>query len=496
MEIQLRDYQKKIVNSILEKGNSLVVLPTGTGKTVIAAAIINEFKEGKKIIFLAPTRPLCHQHKESLEKMLSIDVNEIIGKINANKRSAMWEGDGVFVSTPQVVRNDIISGRLRPEEISLLIIDEAHHAVGNYAYVFVAKQCNGLIVGLTASPGSEKEKIKQICDVLGTKNIEWDKKGVEEYQWNNDILIVPIHLPSEFKNMKNVLEDVMREKLRALKELDFIKHAELKKYNKSEFLKLRGEVIKEIGFNKSAYTAISLISSLLLLYHGHDVLETQGIGAFLDYFKSLEEKKRKGAKNKSLSAILIDERIKNVVKLGKFMYNELGMDHPKIEYLKKMLETRVNENNSAIVFANYRSTAERLAKVIENEKIKPIVVVGQSKKGGTGINQKEQIERIDKFKNKEYNVLIGTQVLEEGLDISSVDYVFFYEAVPSAIRSIQRAGRTGRFRAGEIVLLIAKGTKDEAYYWSSQIKERKMEKAIKEIKDEFQNKQSKISNFI
>ncbi|MGB9577059.1 MAG: helicase-related protein, partial [Candidatus Norongarragalinales archaeon] len=64
---------------------------------------------------------------------------------------------------------------------------------------------------------------------------------------------------------------------------------------------------------------------------------------------------------------------------------------------------------------------------------------------------------------------------EEGLDVPGVDLVVFYEPVPSEIRFIQRRGRTGRARAGRAVVLIAKGTKDEAFFWSA----RRKEKALK-----------------
>ncbi|MDQ1276073.1 MAG: hypothetical protein QG610_1648, partial [Euryarchaeota archaeon] len=74
----------------------------------------------------------------------------------------------------------------------------------------------------------------------------------------------------------------------------------------------------------------------------------------------------------------------------------------------------------------------------------------------------------------EYNVLVATSVAEEGLDIPSTDLVLFYEPIPSEIRSIQRKGRTGRQHKGRVTVLVTKGTRDEAYYWSSKNKEKRM----------------------
>lgn len=84
---------------------------------------------------------------------------------------------------------------------------------------------------------------------------------------------------------------------------------------------------------------------------------------------------------------------------------------------------------------------------------------------------------------------MATSVGEEGLDVPEVDLVVFYEPVPSAIRSIQRRGRTGRHRPGRVVILMAKGTRDEAYYWASRRKEKGMFDAIKKIARELEKLQ-------
>jgi len=70
--------------------------------------------------------------------------------------------------------------------------------------------------------------------------------------------------------------------------------------------------------------------------------------------------------------------------------------------------------------------------------------------------------------------MIATRVGEEGLDIAEVNQVIFYDNVPSSIRFIQRRGRTGRKDTGKLVVLIAKNTIDETYYW---IGKRKMSAA-------------------
>jgi Fanconi anemia group M protein len=95
--------------------------------------------------------------------------------------------------------------------------------------------------------------------------------------------------------------------------------------------------------------------------------------------------------------------------------------------------------------------------------------------------------------------LVGTSVAEEGLDIEECDLVVFYDVVPSAIRSIQRRGRTGRKKEGKVFVLMAEGTRDEGYYWAEKTKEKSMKTSLEKIKNsEIQSNlgQSNLLNFI
>ena len=75
---------------------------------------------------------------------------------------------------------------------------------------------------------------------------------------------------------------------------------------------------------------------------------------------------------------------------------------------------------------------------------------------------------------------MSSSIGEEGLHVPDVDLVVFYEAVPSEIRYIQRRGRTGRTTEGRVVILLAEGTVDESYYYSSLFKESRMKELVKQ----------------
>jgi ERCC4-related helicase len=69
--VEHRDYQANIAAAAM-KESTLVVLPTGMGKTIVALMVIGDtFLKGKgKVLFLAPTKPLVEQHAGFLRKHL------------------------------------------------------------------------------------------------------------------------------------------------------------------------------------------------------------------------------------------------------------------------------------------------------------------------------------------------------------------------------------------------------------------------------------------
>jgi ERCC4-related helicase len=187
--IERRKYQESIVASAVT-GNTLAVLPTGLGKTSIAAMVsahrLNNYKG--KILFLAPTRPLVEQHRKSFEKFLKTEVEDfqvVTGEDSPENRGMLYKRGNIIFSTPQTVKNDLKKRVLDLKEFCLLIVDEAHRAVGNYAYPYVAKvymiqAINPLILALTASPGAYRTKINEVKNKLYIKNVEIKSRDDED----------------------------------------------------------------------------------------------------------------------------------------------------------------------------------------------------------------------------------------------------------------------------------------------------------------------------
>ena len=133
-----------------------------------------------------------------------------------------------------------------------------------------------------------------------------------------------------------------------------------------------------------------------------------------------------------------------------------------------MKEVISTVKDKVLIFTSYRDSVNVINESLKDMGINSEILIGKA--GETGLKQKKQIEIVQRFRDGETKVLVATRVGEEGLDISEVNLVIFYDNVPSSIRFIQRKGRTGRKEAGRLLVLIAKDTIDEAYYWIGQQK--------------------------
>lgn len=492
-----RLYQQTILDTAVKK-NTLVVLPTGLGKTNIAvllAASRLQNYSGSKILVLAPTKPLCDQHADSMRKLLHIkeeDVAVFTGLIRPSRRAELWKQSTIIISTPQGLENDVITNRISLREVSLLVVDEAHRAVGDYSYVFLAKQYmkkaeHPRILGLTASPGSDEEKIKEVCKNLFIEEIEirsFDDPDVQPYIKEIDVEWVKVDLPKEFEQVRSYLRSCFEEKLETVKKLGYL-YGSITSYSKTALLELQKALYAKMTSGERDFGIMRSISSLaeaLKLQYALELLETQGLKPLLEYFLKLEEEAGK-TRVKAVQNLVRDLNFRSAFIKTKQLVSE-GKEHPKIIALRKILVDELAEKPDIkiIIFNQYRDSTNNLKEVADSLGIKSRVFVGQAKKKDTGLSQKKQRQILEEFRNGEFNCLIATSVAEEGLDIPAVDLVIFYEPVPSAIRTVQRRGRTGRQEKGRVIVLVTRKTRDEANLWVSVHKEKRMYRIIHGLK--------------
>ncbi len=497
--VESRLYQQVLAGDVLKNGNTMIVAPTALGKTIVAVLVASDRLEKvkhSKILVLSPSKPLAIQHENSFREFLKVPCTSITGAVKTNERVKRWEESQVISATPQTIESDLLNGRYSLDDVSLIVFDECHHGVGSYSYVYLAsryvKESNyNLILGLTASPGSDKEKIKEVCQNLYIQNVvvkSEEDPDVKPYFNPVEIDWVRIKMSQELNKIKELVNKSLKLRLKALKNMKIINTVSV---TKRDILKAHGRVqntiARAVNPKKECFRAISLLSAVINIQHSLELIETQGVVTFNKYVARLRKKKTKAAKS-----LMLDNNFGKAVTLARNAEKH-GLEHPKLNHLVKILKKELfdngqtklqsdrfsdnqnNKNSKIMVFTQYRDTLEMIHERLEKEGIKSAKFFGQATKDGQkGLSQKKQKEIIKSFKKGEYDVLISTSVAEEGIDIPAVDLVILYEPVPSEVRMIQRRGRTGRKRTGRVKVLVTEQTRDEGYYWASINKEKRM----------------------
>ena len=503
-----RDYQLKIFETCKDK-DTLVVLPTGTGKTLIAIMMaIERFKKFplERIVILAPTKPLIEQHLESFRDSLPegwADMQLFTGKTDSSKRKEIWKTAEFIFSTPQCISNDLKKELYKLDEVCLLIVDECHRCVKNYAYNIIAQKykmqgTNKRMLGLTASPGGDSKTIKTVMENLGIEAVEIrtrDSPDVKKYLQDLEFEKINVDFPPKFEEIRVLLNSIYDEKINELKNRRIL----FGYPSKTMLLKAQSTLMQQLRKSRdpNKMAGVSVTAQALKLSHAIEVLETQTVHSFIEYLKDLFKQSKEG-KSKGVQRITKDSRFGRAFSLA----TNLEEEHPKLERLKLLVESQFDSDpdSKIIVFAQFRETVRKISEELNKiEKVKAESFVGQmvkknSKGAAMGLNQREQKKLITKFSDGKINILVATSIAEEGLDIPEVSEVIFYEPVPSAIRKIQRAGRTARLSKGSLKILVTKNTRDEVYHYVSQNKEKRMHSAIDSIKknsEKIENKEQK-----
>ncbi|MCS7131456.1 MAG: DEAD/DEAH box helicase, partial [Hadesarchaea archaeon] len=435
--IEARTYQQVILGTAI-KGNTLVVLPTGMGKTQIAIMVAAHrlaSVEGSKVLMMAPTRPLAVQHRQSFSRFMTLPERELqvlTGETPPARRQELWRSSTLIFATPQVVEHDLLAGRLSLEGFSLLIFDEAHRAVGDYPYAFIAERYvreakDPLILALTASPGADAARIEEVKRNLFIGHVETRTErdiDVRPYVKPIEIEWRRLELPKEFVEVKQMLEGPFKEQLALLKAHGFI--ADTRGVGKRDLLEVQAKIQAAMhGLERPPerfYAALLAQAVAIRLCHAIELLETQGLVALERYLARLLRRAHMPGATKALKVLANDPRTWKAFRLVQRLREQV--EHPKLEEAAKVLKAQFEREPSsrAIVFAHYRDSVDRLFEALSKlPGVRPVKFIGQAARGAdVGMSQKEQAQILEAFRAGEYNVLISTSVGEEGLDIPSV----------------------------------------------------------------------------
>ncbi|KAK3915899.1 Fanconi anemia group M protein [Frankliniella fusca] len=494
----IRDYQKTCVETALFH-NTLVSLPTGLGKTFIAAVVMYNFymwyPKGK-IIFMAPTKPLVAQQIENCINIMGIPEShtaEMTGATQSKLRAVTWKEKRVFFLTPQVVQNDLSANICPASSVKCVVIDEAHRALGDHAYAQVIRLLNSYdakyrVLALSATPGSDLEAVQKVLSNLMISRIEVrteDSADITKYTHERNLELMVVDVGPTINRIRVKFVGIAAGYAQRLQQrkLLFGSISAMPRFTVlKEWENFRREGAN--SFSREEQNKINTdFATVHMFVHGVELLNTYGLRLLLNHLKGAIEKKDAVA-----NRLAVDEDLKALMDEIDGVLNPIELDddeednklqkkryiygHPKLDRLQEIVVAhfenfqKKGEATRAIVFCEYREGVVEICEMLKNYEplVKPVAFMGQSVgKSTKGISQKQQLEIMDKFKRGLYNTLVSTSVGEEGLDIGEVDLIICFDAKNSPIRQVQRMGRTGRKRNGRIIMLVTRGKEEQKY---------------------------------
>jgi len=494
----IRDYQYNIVSRSLYH-NTLVALPTGLGKTFIAATVMLNYYRwttDAQIVFMAPTKPLIAQQMDACYHIVGISRHDTVlmtGETTPAVRGEEWLEKRVFFMTPQTVINDLKTGICDPKRIVLVVVDEAHKATGSYAYTEVIAflrrfNASFRVLALTATPGSSVESVQAVIDHLGIARVELRTEqslDIRQYTHEKHTETEVFDYSDEQALIMEHLSKALKPSLEKLNTQNAYWSRDPMQLTAYGLTTARQKWAASDAGRKAPMPVKGMVNALFTvlsqLGHGIGLLKNHGIGPFysnvVEFQRNVESGKSKG---KTAQQVVQSEDFTRMTSLIRGWTNNPDfIGHPKLQYLREVVmdhfltagEGRESGDVPAratrvMVFASYRDSTEEICRVLKRNEpiIRPHVFVGQAASSSSeGMNQKKQNAVIQDFKAGKFNTLVATSIGEEGLDIGDVDLIVCYDASSSPIRMLQRIGRTGRKRIGRVVLLLMRGKEENDY---------------------------------
>ncbi|KAH9835748.1 P-loop containing nucleoside triphosphate hydrolase protein [Rhodofomes roseus] len=495
-----RDYQFNIARHCLFE-NTLVALPTGLGKTFIAGVVMlnfyHWFPDGK-VVFLAPTKPLVAQQIDASHRVCGIPGShaaELTGETSRAKRVDAFAEKRVFYMTPQTLMSDLTSETCDPSDIILIVIDEAHKGSGDYAYAQVmrymmAKNPHFRVLALTATPGSKPEAVQEIVNCLHISHIEIrdeESLDIRSYIHKKEVVKHVITMSEDINKLRELLCKIMQPLIKLVQSNGAM-------YGSTDPVMLHffrcQSAVGELRMRKAPAWVTAAASKLQPLARAIGYLYEASTSMCYNVLNGVlsghdNETGKQAASKNTQSGLQKDPNFQALIREIEAQRNRGFALHPKMEKLHALLVQHFAghigdredansrdgeegagdaEESRVMVFASFRECVDELVEILNKESplIRAARFIGQAadKNGRSGLAQREQLEVIKKFKAGEFNVLVSTSIGEEGLDIGEVDMIVCYDSQKTPIRMLQRAGRTGRKRAGVVHVLIAEGRED------------------------------------
>ena len=444
-----REYQTTCYIESLQR-DLVIVLPTGSGKTLIASMVTGKMKQlnpSHMVLFIVDRIPLVFQQGESLMLDTHLKVCCLCSETRTEYMlRRLREGHyDVLVSTAGAILNLIDCNELSIYGFSLVVLDECHHATGQHDYVRILQEtrtCGGgykpRIIGLTASPLSAKNDLsttvkllnafKQlfsnapICHNIDLAGYTFANQMVEVFTVSNDC----------------AFDSYIRELLNEMYRLaDQINH-------------IRGEnIIRKEAWDEP-HCMLRLKRSCAVVNRLFDKNLSESVQIMKCYTSALEIAELVGA---SYANNVLAE-----TPLAGKIHSNSSIISPRLNQLLTILKG-YPKTSKIIIFVHTRQAGEILTRILQenyeiSHRFSPLKIFGHG--GVLGMSwDEEQSEIIQKFRSGSCNLLVSTSVLEEGLDVPACDVVIRFDGIKSLISFAQSKGRARKLDNSKFVLILS-----------------------------------------
>ncbi|KAI8830467.1 hypothetical protein BJ741DRAFT_537573 [Chytriomyces cf. hyalinus JEL632] len=493
MDTKPREYQRFILE-IAKTRNTIVVLPTGTGKTLIALLLIKHKQSGEHSknvsVFLAPHVPLAIQQTNYLRANCDFERNAFVSFNISSKNQwseKTWKKEiaasGCMVMTPAICESVLRRGYLSMSQINVLVFDECHNARKSSQYNQIIAlhylPCldheRPLIFGMTASPMSSangkdhiQTAIRQLETNLCAKAITPDSHSdLKFYTLNPDKTLVSYKLNSADSNVAlggNLMVQLIQLGIREIPQLrglcndaasiaeDFgswVADAKLKEYIKVA-----------IDFLNDAWRR-DLSTEEVIVIDGDEPHANGGSSkkddpsTDIDSLPTLEMKSFSFTDKRSL--------------IPPALFAKMS---PKFLALVGILEEYATDGSfCGICFAEKRCSAMLLASLLPRVStlksfLRAEALIGhgsdrnsQTSAIGFSMGISQQKKTVEQFRDGKLNLLVATKVAEEGIDIQPCNLVVRFDVVQTVISNIQSRGRA-RHKNSKYVVMVSENDYD------------------------------------
>ncbi|KAF0920587.1 hypothetical protein E2562_035731 [Oryza meyeriana var. granulata] len=463
------------------RGNTLVFLATGAGKTLIAVMLLRAYAHRLRrpewrrfAVFLVPTVVLVGQQARVVQAHTDLVVKQFYGDMGVDFwdattwRSAVEDAE-VLVMTPQILLDNLRHSFFRLQDIVLLIFDECHHTKGNSPYACIFKEFYHR--HLISSPSDPLPRIFGMsASLIYSKGLDW-------HSYSKQI--------SEIENLMNSKVYTVDSES-ALSEYIPFASTKIVQYDDSNILsELRDnilsclytlteqhiEALKGKLHGSSLENAKQRISKLSQTF----IYCVDNLGVWL----AAKAAEVQSYKENSISfwGEIMDKNVESFIKnyseevhreLSRFLKkghtgdnfptdSQDGMLTSKVNCLiQSLLQYRHMQDLRCIVFVERVITSIVLQALLSSiHQMSGWIVkhMAGNRSGLQSQSRKNHTEIVESFRKGKVHIIIATQILEEGLDVPSCNLVIRFDPSATVCSFIQSRGRA-RMQKSDYLLLV------------------------------------------